>query len=794
MSGFLHDLRIAFRTLVATPWTTGAAVLILALGTGVNTSVLAVAYGILLRPLPYADASRIVVFGLHSEQVREYGMPISAFDEWQRRQRTVDHLAAYSEGEFTLRGLGDPRVVRAAIVKGDFFDVFGVWPARGQTSVASEADRWVAVTSGLARQFGDGEAGSTLGRGVTMGQGTYVVSAVMPPSFAVPSERVAAWLPASSLTAIGFGERDARSYRLVGRLKPGVTLEQARQDATRVMREIGVAKGSSGAQATVTPLPEVLTGSVRPVLAVLVGAAILVLLVACGNVASLLVGRAIARSHDLAVRLALGASRWQLVRAVLAESLLVAVAASLAGVWIGLVLVRLFVGVAAGVMPRLDSVAIDLPVLAASAIGSLAIALLCGAAPALNVARRDFAHAFRGTAATASRRVRRLRAAIVAGQLALSIVLLTGAGLVTRTVLRLLDQATGIQPKNVVSLRLVMSDTTSFKATSRIPFVKRVLEGARRLPGVSAAAIGSALPPRNAPFVMTVRVRSEGRDETQMLTFASVTPAYFAAIGGRLVRGRVFEESDLERGESVAVLSQSAARHLSPGRDPIDRPLAFALPPERTRRPRVIGIVRDIKFMGLDAQSAAAIYVLWPDLPASTSYLVVRANQDPASLANPLHRLIRDADPSLPVPEVRALEADLVDSIADRRLRVLPAVSFACLAFAVALVGLSAIVGRAVVERGREFAIRGAVGATPSRNLRTIVGEGIGWAAAGVVLGLGAAAAAGRTLATLLYGVTPYDPLTFGGVAVLVALAALGTCYLAARRVLRLDLLQLLRE
>jgi predicted permease len=793
MSGFLHDLKIAFRALVATPWTTGAAVLILALGTGVNTSVLAVAYGILLRPLPYADASRIVVFGLHSEQVREYGMPIAAFDEWQRRQRTVEHLAAYSEGEFTLRGLGDPRVVPAAIVKGEFFEVFGVPPARGQTSVASESDRWIAVRSGLAKQLGNEDLGSTLGRGVTVGQGTYVVSAVMPLAFAVPSERVVAWFPASSLTAIGFGERDARSYRLIGRLKPGVTLEQARQDATRVLREIDVVKGGGG-QATVTPLPDVLTGSVRPVLAVLVGAAILVLLVACGNVASLLVGRAIARSHDLAVRLALGASRWQLIRAVLAESLLIAAAASLAGVWVGFVLVRLFVGVAADVMPRLDSVAIDLPVLTASAIVSVAIALLCGAAPALNVARHDFAHTFRGTAATASRRVRRLRAAIVAGQIALSIVLLTGAGLVTRTVLRLLDQATGIQPKNVVTLRLVMSDTTSFNATSRIPLVRQLLEGARRLPGVSAAAIGSALPPRHAPLAMTIRVRSEGRDETQTLTFASVTPGYFAALGGRLVRGRVFEDADLDRGEPVAVLSQSAARHLSPQRDPIDRPLVFALPPDRKKRPRVIGIVRDIKFMGLDSQSSAAIYVLWTDLPASTSYLVVRANQDPASLANPLRRLIRDADPSLPVPEVRSLDGDIVDSIADRRLRVLPAVSFACLAFAVALVGLSAIVGRAVAERGREFAIRGAVGATPSGNVRMIVGEGVRWAAAGVVLGLAAAVAAGRTLATLLYGVTPYDPLTFAGVAVLVALAALGTCYLAARRVLRLDLLQLLRE
>jgi predicted lysophospholipase L1 biosynthesis ABC-type transport system permease subunit len=245
----------------------------------------------------------------------------------------------------------------------------------------------------------------------------------------------------------------------------------------------------------------------------------------------------------------------------------------------------------------------------------------------------------------------------------------------------------------------------------------------------------------------------------------------------------------------VAVLSESAARYLSPNRDIVDRALPFSFPPiaGRARRPRIIGIVGDIKYAGLDSAWRATAYFLWNDLPAGTSHLVVRTAQDPAGLAPALRRVVRDADPSMPVPDVRSLEDEILRSIADRRLRVLPAASFAVLALAVALVGLSASVGRAVAERRRELAIRGALGATPGGNLRMIVGEGARWTALGVVVGLAAAGAVGRTLATLLYGVSPHDPATFAAVAVLVAAGALGTCYLAARRALQQDLLQLLR-
>ncbi len=741
MRGFAYDLKRAFRTLLLTRWTTLAAVLILALGTGVNTSVLAVAYGILLRPLPYADPSHTAVIAVRAgTEGGETGVPATEFDEWRARLRTVKTVAAYATGEFTMRGIGEPQVARIALVKGDFFGVLGVPPRQGQNNSA-DRDGWVAVTESFARKLAGGS--SPVGRVVTVGQGTYTISAVVPDTFGFPSDEMAAWLPASSSTSIAVAGRDARSFRLIARLKPGVTRQQAQDDATRVVREIrpdSVNPRDKGAKrfesrAEITPLGEVLTGRVRPVLAALVGAAVLVLLVACGNVASLFVGRAVLRSHDLAVRLALGASRWRLVRGVLAESLIVAVIASAVGVWIGFVLVRAFVTVATGVFPRLNSVSIDLPVLAASALVAFVITLLCGAAPALNAARGDFAPAFRGTASSRSRPVRRFRAALVVVQIALSVVLLAGAGLVVRTVGRLLDQAVGIEPAHALSLRLVMSDTTTFTATSRVPFVRQLVERVRRVPGVQEVGVGTALPPRVAPLQLGIRVVSNGRDDFQIMTLASVTPAYLNALGARLVRGRMFNESDFDAAEPVALLSESAAKHLSPHRDPVGRQTSFPLPaviPGRPRKPQVVGIIADIKFTGLDSSSSGALYVMWPDLPAGLGYLVVRSSQEVTALAPALQRAVRELDPTLPVPDIRSLDDEILTSIADRRLRLIPAISFAVLALTVALLGLSAAMTRAVAERRRELAIRGALGASPTRTLRMILTEGAIVTVAGV--------------------------------------------------------------
>jgi hypothetical protein len=342
-----------------------------------------------------------------------------------------------------------------------------------------------------------------------------------------------------------------------------------------------------------------------------------------------------------------------------------------------------------------------------------------------------------------------------------------------------------------------MSDTTTFSATSRIPLVRDVLARVRQLPGVEAAGIGSALPPRVAPLAMGIRVKTEKTDEFQVITLASVTPGYLQAIGARLVRGRLFEEADFEASRSVALLSETAARHLAPRGDAIGRPLVFPLPPVvpgRNRKPEVVGVVKDIKYAGLDSTSLAAVYVLWADLPAGLGHLVVRGGGNPSALGPAVQRAVREADPSLPVPELKTLDDEIMDSIRDRRLRLFPALGFAILALAVALLGLSASMSRAVAERRRELAIRGALGATPARTLRMILREASAVTSIGLVLGLGAAAALSRTLTQFVYGITPFDPVTFLSVGVLVTLGATAVSYLAARRTLTINPLELLRE
>jgi putative ABC transport system permease protein len=802
MRGFLTDLTLAVRSLASTRWTTAAAILVLALGTGVNTAVLAVTYGILLRPLPYADAGRLVVLGPLGRDGRPSDVPASEFEEWTTRLRTVRDVSGYSEGEFTLRGPAEPRVVHVALVKGEFFRLMGVPADGGRLPAATDTD-WVVLASRFARQMSNGRA--LLGSSVTVGNSAYVVPALVPDSFTFPSDDVLAWLPSSSRTAIGFGGRqDARSFQLIARLRPGVTLRQAAEDATRVLRELRPehadgGRGGRDAQdrAVAVSLDEVLTGHVRPVLGALAAAAVLVLLVACGNVASLFIGRAARAQQDLAVRVALGATRWRIVRGVLAESLVVATAATAAGAWIGLALMKLFVSVAEGIFPRLGDVAIDAPVILAIAVTAFLVAVLCGVVPALQAVRGDLAPAFRTVVSSSSKPARRLRAGLVAVQIALSVVLIAGAGLVVRTVAALLDQATGFVPKHVVSLRLVMSDRTTFTATEREPFVRQVVERALRVAGVTNAGVGSALPPRVSPLTMGITVNRDGRSDFQAYSLVAVTPGYLATLGARLVRGRMFDESDYDRATPTVLLSESAARHLSPTKDLVGNPMPFALPSPTGRKgpkPEVVGIVGDIKYNGLDSTSAGSIYALWPNLPAGLGYLVVRGTGDLETLAVSLHRLVREVDPTLPVPDVRSLEDEVLASIADRRLRLVPAISFGVLALLVALVGLSAAMTRAVNERQRELAIRSALGASPARTLRMILGEGAVVTGAGLVLGLGAASAAARALASLLFGVSPHDGLTYSLSATLVTAGALAVCWAVGRRAAERDVVALLRS
>ena len=467
----------------------------------------------------------------------------------------------------------------------------------------------------------------------------------------------------------------------------------------------------------------------------------------------------------------------------------------LAAAWAGL---RLFAAMADGVMPRVDAVALDLPVVLAGLVLTLMAGAACGGASSAGAMRGDGAALRAGAAATGSRTIRHLRAGLVAGQIALAIVLLTGAGLLLRTVDRLLDEDGGFEPRQALTARLMLADTRFIEGVDHNAFVDTLLERVRGLPGVQSAGVGSLLPPDVAPISVEFAYVDDRGDSSRreiLLSFGAVTRGYFAALGARLRDGRRFDAADNLAEVAPLILSETAARFVYPNEDSVGRPLPYGGIDQLDIAPRapIVAVVDDMKYQGLAAPRAGSLYVPWPRVPIGVSYLVSRTTGDPMALAPAIRDLIRTLNPSLPVPEVRTLEDHVAGSIADRRLRVVPAAGFAALALVVAMVGLFGALARAVSERRHELAIRAAVGASPGRLVRLVVGSALAVTGAGLAAGLLAAAATGRGLASLLYGVGPYDPATIAAAAATVVLAALAASAIPARRAARLDPMVVLR-
>ena len=786
-----HDVRYAARLLLRRPGVATVAVGVLALGLGVNTAVLAVAHGVFWRPLPYPDASRLVtVTEVYEEGGVEHGARLAQIDEWNRRLRTI-RVAGHHTRERAVRGAGQARVLEVATVTGGFFEVVGVPAWQGAVPDLAAGDTRAVISTELAGMLDTETDRPVLGQALTIGNRGYEVAAVMPAGFAFPSADTGVWLATPRPAPEG-----SASYRLVGRLRDRATFTQAREDATRVAREIN----GEAWNARVESIEEALYGELRPVLRTSIAAALLVLVAACANAVTLLVGRSLVRSEEFTVRMALGCGLARVVRAALAEGLVVAGGGLVLGLvlaWAGL---RLFAALAAGVLPRVDVVALDAPVLFAGSALTLLVAAACGGASAAGAVRRDGSALLRGVAAAGSRNAVRLREGLAAGQIALSVVLLIGAGLLARSVDRLLNEESGFEPRRALTARLMLADTPFVEGGAATAFVNTLLNRVRGLPGVQAAGIGSMLPPADAPlkisFVRTPEHTGDSRTGAITLSFGAVTAGYFAALGTPWREGRRFAASDDLSTASPVILSETAARFLlHPDEAPVGRPMPWDLDAFGIARgdSPVVAIVGDTKYQGLDAPQVGSVYVPWRRAPTGVSHLVVRTTNDPLALAPAIRDLVRTLNPALPVPEMRTLAGHAAGSISDRRLRLVPAAGFAGLALAVALTGLFGTLARTVAERRRELAVRAAVGASPGRLLRVVLRNGLAVTGVGLAAGLAGAAAAGRGLAGLLYGVSPYDPLTFGVAAAVVVLAALAASAPPARRAARLDPMSALR-
>ena len=791
IDGLRQELRHARRGLSRNPGFALAAVLTLALGIGANAAVFAVAYGVLLRPLPYAEASRLVVFNLYFADGGDLGFSPSQVPEWLSRLRTVEDAAAYVSRPLTVKVEGRSTVVTAAFVTDRFFHVFGVAPSYGQTTAG---DPTAATVS--RRSMGEliqPSGAHTVGRRLTISDRPYSVSAVMPSNFAFPTEETRIWIPAPLLTATSKSE-DSGYFRIVARLKPGVPLADAQADAKRLVGETNL----KGTYATVSLVADQTTADARPVLRVSLVAGMLVLLVACANVATLFLGRAAIRRREVAARVALGASPLQLARSLLVETLVIAAVASLVAVALAAAALRACATRAAGALPAIEvatAMTIDMPILVAIAGLTVLSAFACGALPAWHAARSDVRPVLR-SASVLTPTAWRVRGGLVIVQIALSVVLLVGAGLLTRSVMRLLSDDPGFAPAGALAAKIVLSDRVLFDGRGREPFVRELVDRVRALPGVQHAGVGSNLPPRTPPVTIAIRFlnQKEGVNELRFMKAGSVTPGQLRALGVRFVRGRDFNESD---GTSdTVILSESSARFFfRDGSDPIGKTIS-SLPRilQSTGQPVVVGVVSDIKYEGLDVPAGSAIYLPWNRRPIGTAYLVVRTTEDPTMLAPAVRQILTALDSSVPVPEIRSLEDVMADSISGRRLRLYPAVGFGVLALLVTLMGLLATLSRAVAERQQELAIRSALGASPGELVWMILAKGLALTCLGVAAGLGLARVAGQSLAHLLFRTSPYDPATFGAVAGVVALGSLMVMYAATRKAASTDPLAALKS
>jgi putative ABC transport system permease protein len=782
--GWGDEIRLAIRSFLRTPWAIAGILLSVAIGSGLNSAVLAVTYGVLIRPLPYHEASRLAVL--------QRDIPLRDLRIWRDRMRTVDGLAVFATADHSLRGMGEPRIVRAAFVSEAFFQVLAPQGMVGEPlSASATAGEGVVLNARVLNGAGLDPI-HAIGRSVQIAEGAFTVVGVLPSSAAFPSESVDVWIPASAAPAIPLLRRDDRWYWMLARMAPGVTLGQMCDDATRVARELAAGR-EPPPSVTVFPVSTALSGDAGPVLWALSLGSMLLLLVTSVNVAGLLLGRAKRREYETAIRLALGAGPGRVWRTAWVEALLLAVGGSLAGTVFAAVAVGVLRPTAAGVLPRLDAVRIDRSLLAIFLAIGLGIALLLTIVPFLYALKRSIAPLLQRTDRRATSPQRLTAAILVVVQLSLAIVTLTTSVLLVRTVRRLLAVDLGITAEHGLAMKLMVGERSLLGQGERRAFVERLLEEVGRVPGVQAVGIGSSLPPQTSQVQMAIRIVADGRDESQMMGLVGVRGDFLGALGTRVKQGRAFEPRDFSAQPTVVVLSQSAARHLFRGRSPIGQLLPSRLPGNSTGDARVIGVVDDVRYTGLAAPLAGAVYLPWDRLPMGSMYLVLRSALEPAALVPGVRAAIARADPRLPVADVRSLADAVRSSIADRRLHAWVASSFAVPAIFLSLVGLGGAVSRHVFERRRELAIRAALGSSRSGLVSLVLRAATKLAIPGVVVGLLLAAVAAKGLSGRLFGVSAYDPVTYTEVAVATILVAMLACIGPAYRAATVDPATLLR-
>jgi putative ABC transport system permease protein len=809
MKSLWQDLRFAARMLRKNPGFTAVVVLALALGVGANTAIFSVVNGVLLRPQPYAEPERLVSLWLTPVGERAEGfVSYQDFADWRAQTRSFEEVASFRHGGYTLNGVGEPQRVEGLRVSSGFFPLLRVRPEAGRLFRPEDdvpgGERVVIISHEFWQRSLGGDP-AALGRPLLLNSHPHTVVGILPRGFRTPLDAGAADIYGTiAHEGANLDSRGARVTQVIGRLRPGVTPEQAQADLGAVAQSLARQYPDTNADTTayLVSLHEQQVGKVRFALWVLLVAVGLVLLIACSNVANLLLGRAASRRKEMAVRAALGAGRWRVVRQLLTESILLAVVAGAAGLLLALWSIDALVALGPADLPRLGEIRADGRVFGFALVLSVLTGVVFGLAPALKASRPELHETLKegGRGATAGGASRRLRGLLIVSQTALALMLLVSAGLLLKSLVRLLEVDPGFNPRHVLTLRVNLPAAKYAGSAPRVAFVSQALERVRAVPGVEGAAFVGPMPFSHSEVFGDFRIvgRPEpAAGEEPGAAVRSITPDYFRVMGIPVRRGRHFTEHDRKGGVGAAIINETAARLYWPGRDPLGERVRGIGANQNGDEPpewEIVGVVGDVRHDGLDSEPKPELYLPHQQNSWSWGVFVVRTAAAPEGLASRVREEIMAVDRDQPVVDVKPLAQLVSESVAQPRFYALLLGAFSAVGLTLAVVGIYSVISSAVTERTHEIGVRMALGATPGDIRRLMLRHGMTYALFGIAAGSVGALAAARYLSAQLFGVTATDSFVFTAGPLLVALVALAACYVPARRATKVDPMEALRH
>jgi putative ABC transport system permease protein len=805
METLLQDIRFGVRMLGKNGAFTFVVLLTLALGIGANTAIFTVVNAIVFRPLPYFAPQQLV--GVWTKDFKrpgsQYPAAMPTFRDWQQQAHLFNGFAAYAFNRFHVSGNEGPDETRGVLATTNFFDVMGVKPVLGRAlQPADERERVVVIGDVLWRRRFNADR-NVLGKAINLNSEPFTIIGVMPASFRFPTPDIELWsslapiysLDAKSSVGDWINNRSLRGYRVVGRLKDGVSQEQAQAEMNTIAERLAkdYPDSNAGTGVVLVPLRTQMIGDYQKALVVLLIAVGFILLIACANVANLMLARTAARDREIAIRRAMGAGQFRLIRQMLTESVLLSTLGGLIGLLLAAWGVQLLLGLTPKDIPRLEGVSVDRSALLFTLIVSLGTGVLFGLAPAWHARKLSLNESLRegGRGIAGLARIKRLRSLLVISEIALAVVLLVGAGLMLKSFQRLTDVDPGFNPDNLLTMAIGLQFVRYQDPAKQVAFFDQALQRVRSLPGVAAAGACTSLPPsyiqQGTGFTIEGRPQEPGTQPPSAI-YMPATPGYLEALGIPLIRGRTIADADTAQAPGVVVINQTLASRFFPNEDPVGHRMTIS-GVVRT----IVGVVGDAKYQGLGVEAGPQAYVPHAQSPFPGMRVVVRTTTDPSSLIAAVRTQIQSVDSEEGPTRFAPMTQLLSESVAQPRFNTFLIGLFAALAFILSAIGIYGVINYDVTQRTGEIGIRMALGAQRRDVLRLILGQGFLLTLGGLLAGLGGAMLLTRYLTGLLFEVKPTDPLTYAVVASLLTFVALAACLIPARRATKVDPLVALR-